>query len=404
VLALRRRVERQTEQIRAQLEKEARLQAELERSSRLESLGVLAGGIAHDFNNLLTVITGNLSLARTDDAIPEETRHWLAESERAAVRARDLTQQLLTFAKGGDPVRAATRLEDVVREAAAFALHGAKVRGEFEIAPDLWPADVDRGQISRVVHNIIINANQAMPDGGVIRIALRNEQVSEPRAGLAPGRYVRLSFADSGAGISAENLPRIFEPYFTTKQQGSGLGLATVYSIVRKHQGRVEATSQSGRGTTFVVWLPAAAERAAPASDPKTTGGRPCGAARVLVMDDEAAIRLVAAAVLKKMGLAVTTVDDGAQAFAAYAEAWSSGQPFDLVVLDLTVPGGIGGAEAMRKIRELDPAVCAVVSSGYSSDPVIANYREHGFRARVPKPYTAEEFARVIRAAMPDHG
>ena len=402
-ISLRRRVREQTTIIREQLEKEkaARLEAALARTSKLESLGVLAGGIAHDFNNLLTVITGNLSLAKMEEALPEEARGCLVESEQAAVRARDLTQQLLTFAKGGDPVRTATRLQDVVQEATRFALHGSKVRSEFDLASDLWAADVDRGQIGRVVHNIIINANQAMPQGGVIRIALRNETVGEERAGLAPGNYVRLTFTDSGVGISADNLARIFEPYFTTKQHGSGLGLATVYSIVKKHQGHVEAASTPGQGTTFDVWLPAAGTASAPevrerGIDPavsKKTG-------RALVMDDEAPIRLLAGAVLKRMGFVVTAVEDGDKAIECYRAAQREGKPFDVVVLDLTVAGAMGGAEAMEKIRALDPNVRAVVSSGYSSDPIMANYRAHGFCARAPKPYTAAELSTVVSAVM----
>ncbi|HVU25112.1 MAG TPA: ATP-binding protein [Opitutus sp.] len=404
-IVLGRRVRQQTAVIREQFENEkaARVEAALARTSKLESLGVLAGGIAHDFNNLLTVITGNLSLAKLEERLSEEAKGCLMEGERAALRARDLTQQLLTFAKGGDPVRAATRLQDVVQEAVRFALHGSKVRSEFEIAPDLWAADVDRGQIGRVAHNIIINANQAMPQGGVIRIALRNEAVGEGRAGLAPGRYVRLTFADSGAGISAENLARIFEPYFTTKKQGSGLGLATVYSIVKKHQGHVEAASVPGRGTTFDVWLPATTGESVVEQRERAPGAtQPLKPGRALVMDDEAPIRLLASAVLRRMGFAVTAVEDGDRALIAYAAAREEGRPFDVVVLDLTVAGAMGGAEAMDKIRELDPDVRAVVSSGYSSDPIMANYRAHGFRGRAPKPYTAEEFSRVVSAVMQD--
>jgi len=401
--ALRRRVQVQTGVISQQIEKEkeARLEAALARASKLESLGVLAGGIAHDFNNLLTVIIGNVSLAKLDPHIETETTLCLTESERAAARARDLTQQLLTFAKGGAPVREATRLPDVVREAAQFALHGSKVRCEFEIAPDLWAADVDRGQIGQVVHNIIINANQAMPGGGLIRIALHNEEVVTARSGLAAGRYVKLSFADTGSGIKAENLPRIFEPYFTTKKHGSGLGLATVYSIVTKHEGHVEATSTVGQGTMFHVWLPAVAAEAPAGPAAAETGGaaRP-SVARVLLMDDEAPIRMMAGTILKRLGFAVTAVADGSEVVSEYAAARVAGRPYDLVILDLTVAGAMGGAEAMEKLRAMDPNVRAVVSSGYSSDPVMANYRAYGFSGRAPKPYTATDLKDVITAVM----
>jgi len=401
VVALRRRVRDQIGVIGEQLEKEkaARLEAALARASKLESLGVLAGGIAHDFNNLLTVVMGNLSLARLDRGLDRETQQCLAESERAAVRARDLTQQLLTFAKGGQPVRAATSLGALVCESAQFALHGSKVRAEFDLAADLWPADVDKGQIGQVVHNIVINACQAMPAGGEIRIVLRNEEVeSAGRPGLAPGRYVRMSFADSGVGIDAEHLARIFEPYFTTKQKGTGLGLATVHSIVLKHQGHVDVQSHPGQGTTFRVWLPAAVAESAPLaradSEPAVRGGR------VLVMDDEAAIRQFASIALKRMGLDVTAVSDGAAVEGEFTAAREAGRPYDLVILDLTVPGGMGGAEAMERLRRLDPGVRAIVSSGYSSDPVMAHYRDHGFRGRVPKPYQIEDLEKAVRAVL----
>ncbi len=400
VLALRRRVQQQTGVIREQEESEraARLEAALARASKLESLGVMAGGIAHDFNNLLTVVMGNLSLARLDPKLAADTVQCLAESERAANRARDLTQQLLTFAKGGEPIKTAASLPEIVQEAAQFALHGSKVRCEFDFAPNLWPAHVDRGQIGQVVHNLIINANQAMPAGGVARIDLRNDEVTAGRPGLAAGRYVRLSVADAGHGIAPENLSRIFEPYFTTKLQGNGLGLATVYSIVKKHQGHIEVRSTPGQGSTFDVWLPAAAS--APVTAPPVAAAPETAATRALLMDDEPSIRSLGTAVLRRMGVDVTAVGDGAAAVAEYAGARGSGRPYQLVILDLTVPGGMGGAEAMEKLRALDPNVRAIVSSGYSKDPVMARYRDYGFCARVPKPYQASDLIEAIRSAL----
>ncbi len=399
-MTLRRRVRLQTGVIADQIENEkaARLEAALARASKLESLGVLAGGIAHDFNNLLTVVIGNLSLAKLDVSPEAETWHCITESERAATRAKDLTQQLLTFAKGGEPMRTSTALPDVVREAAQFALHGAKVRCEFDLAPEIWPADVDRGQVGQVVNNLIINATQAMPAGGLIRIEMRNDEIAEPRQGLAAGRYVKTSFADNGSGITAENLPRIFEPYFTTKQQGSGLGLATVYSIVKKHRGHIEVSSQPGVGTTFHVWLPAATSAPEPAAVPAKSERTKTG--RVLFMDDEPAIRTVGAAVLKRHGFHVTAVSDGADVVREYEAARAERRPFDLVILDLTVPGGVGGAEAIDRLREIDPGVRAIVASGYSSDPVMANYQSHGFAGRVPKPYQASDLVNAVDAVL----
>jgi signal transduction histidine kinase/CheY-like chemotaxis protein len=403
VVALRRRVRQQTGVIRQQVESEraARLEAALARASKLESLGVLAGGIAHDFNNLLTVVMGNLSLARLDPNIDAETVHCLSESERAAMRARDLTRQLLTFAKGGAPMKASTRLPDIVREAAEFALHGSKARCEFRFAPDVWLADVDKAQIGQVVHNIVINANEAMPHGGTIQLVMANEELAQARGPLVPGRYVRLSFTDNGAGISPEIVARIFDPYFTTKKSGSGLGLATVYSIVKKHQGHVEVTSQPGQGTTFTVWLPAADEPAAESEAPKVTAHvAPKKSARVLLMDDEPSIRMLGATMLKRMGLEVTAVNDGSAVVSEYASATASGQRYDLVILDLTVPGGMGGAEAMEQLRAMDANVRAIVSSGYSSDPVMANYQRHGFQGRVPKPYVTEDLSSVVKKVL----
>jgi signal transduction histidine kinase/CheY-like chemotaxis protein len=395
VFALRRRVRHQTGQIREELLKSSRLEAELVRTSRLESLGVLAGGIAHDFNNLLTVILGNLSLVINDRNVTEDDERCLRQSERAAIRARDLTQQLLTFSKGGAPVRSAVLLPDIVRESAGFALHGSRVRCEFDLAPHLWPAHVDRGQISQVVQNIVINAMHAMPAGGIIRISLRNEEVS-PGAPLPlePGRYLRLCIQDSGTGISPDFLPHIFDPFFTTKQKGNGLGLATVHSIVRKHGGHISVESDLGRGTTFHLWLPAAAEVTQSAIGKSTPRHRLSG--RALVMDDEPPVRDMAAEMLRRLGLEVTVAADGAAAIDAYVAARSSGRPFSLVLLDLTVPGGMGGKEVLAELLKIDPSVRAIVSSGYSNDPVIAHYREHGFQARVPKPYEFEQLAAAV--------
>jgi PAS domain S-box-containing protein len=378
----------------------ARLEAELLRSSKLESVGILAGGIAHDFNNILTVVMGNVTLAMLDSTVNESVGRWLEEAERGVLRARDLTQQLLTFAKGGDPVRKTVRLPEVVREAAEFALHGSKVRCEFSVAPDLWAADVDKGQIGQVVQNLVINAVQAMPEGGVIRVSICNDPARPPATpGLLPdGSYLRLSITDSGMGIRADHIARIFDPYFTTKQSGSGLGLATVYSIVRKHKGHIEVDSELGKGTTFNIWLPAApeAEPAAPESATEIIAM----SGRVLFMDDETTICTLAKTLLTRIGFTVTTQPDGAAAVAAYREAREKGEPFRLVIMDLTVPGGMGGLEAMQALLAYDPSVIAIVSSGYSSDPVMAHYRKHGFRGMAPKPYKITDLARTIRTVL----
>jgi CheY-like chemotaxis protein len=276
-------------------------------------------------------------------------------------------------------------------------MHGSRVRCEFDIADDLWPANADKGQIGQVVQNLVINAAQAMPEGGVIAIKARNESLTGTDGGqLPPGNYVCITVADTGVGIKAENLARIFDPYFTTKQQGSGLGLATVYSIVRKHRGEIDVESELGKGTTFRVRLPAlpgldaSAENVSVARDSAMRG-------RALFMDDEAPIRKLADAILRRLGFDVDLVADGDEAVASYRTAFERGEPYDIVIMDLTVPGGMGGREALEQLLAIDPGVKAIVSSGYSSDPVLANFRACGFRGVVSKPYELGEFSRAVR-------
>jgi CheY-like chemotaxis protein len=275
------------------------------------------------------------------------------------------------------------------------------VKCEYDFPADLWPADADKGQIGQVVQNLVINSVQAMPEGGIIRIRARNETPATlSRPPFAAGDYVRISVADTGTGIKAEHLPKIFDPYFTTKQQGSGLGLATVYSIVKKHQGHIEVESELGRGTTFDIWLPALRQQQL-----ELPGGPAAAAApmhgRVLLMDDEQTIREMARFLLNRLGLEVEVAEDGREAVQMFQLARAGGQPFDLVVMDLTVPGGMGGQEALVEMRRIDPDVKAVVSSGYSSDPVLANYRKYGFCGVVAKPYQLEDLTRVLHEALP---
>ena len=404
VAALRRQVREQTEQMREQLKHESRLEAELQRASKLESLGLLAGGIAHDFNNLLTAVIGNLSLARLDTKMDPDSAESLRDAEKAAGRAKDLTQQLLTFAKGGAPIQAAVLLPDVVREVAEFALRGSKVRCDFDIPQDLWPANVDKGQIGQVVQNIVINAMQAMPGGGVIDVSIRNETVGGQLSQvLAPGRYLKLVFRDHGGGIGPADLEKIFDPYFTTKKQGNGLGLATVHSIVKKHMGHISVESTIGHGSTFHIWLPAAQ------SEPASRGASEAGAkgqasavpaARILFMDDELPIRQLGGAILRRMGYDATTVSEGTEAVREYAAAMLSGRPYSAVILDLTIPGGMGGSQTLVELRAIDPDVKAIVSSGYSNDSVLSNYRAHGFCGMVSKPYESADLALAVERVL----
>ncbi len=346
---------------------------------------------------------GNMSLIRLEGGLGEDSSRSLAQAEKAAVRARDLTQQLLTFAKGGAPIRTAVSLPEVVREVAEFTLHGSKVRCQFTLAADLWPASADKGQIGQVVQNIVINAMQAMTEGGVVEITAANVQIgSEMGPILPPGRYVRLDITDHGPGIQRADLTRIFDPYFTTKLRGSGLGLATVHSIVKKHAGHINAESELGKGTTFTIWLPAVEVTALRETTALFAPSRPSGAGqtRVLVMDDEQFICDLACSILKRYGYQATAVKDGAAAVSEYARALAAGEPYAVIILDLTIPGGMGGRQTLEELLKLDPAVKAIVSSGYSNDMVLSNYQAHGFRGMISNPYDVSDFAHAVERVL----
>lgn len=376
-----------------------KLEQEILKTDKLESLGILAGGIAHDFNNLLTAIMGNISLARLVTEPGEKAEELLGDAEKAALRARDLTQQLLTFAKGGEPVKKIVSLAQLIRENASFAVRGSKARCEFSLPANLWPVEVDEGQISQVIHNLMINADQAMPMGGVVEVRCENVSVHDNNSiPLKGGKYVRISIADQGIGIPRELLPSIFDPYFTTKQKGSGLGLATSYSIIKRHNGLITVDTEPGRGTTFHIYLPARAAGSAPKPAEKEPPRR--GSGKILVMDDEEFVLEIIIEMLQEIGYDAEGVRDGADVIERYAEAMAAGAPFDLVIMDLTVPGGTGGKEAMRKMRELDPKVKAIVSSGYSNDPIMAEYREFGFVNVLVKPYVIEALSTAVADAL----
>jgi CheY-like chemotaxis protein len=360
---------------------------------------VRAGGSAHDFNNLLAGILGNLSVVREQLEPGGEPAQLVEEAKEAARRARGLTQQLLTFSKGGEPVRKVLAPGKVVQEAMTFALRGSSARGSLSVADGIWNVDADAGQLGQVVQNLVLNGAQAMPQGGSIAVTCDNVELP-PESGvpLPAGRYVRISVADEGTGIAPELLPRIFDPYFTTKQTGSGLGLATVYAIVKKHGGHVAVRSRLGVGTTFDVWLPATTrETAAPVA--VRAGVAAAGGGRVLVMDDEPVVRTAAAGMLAQLGYEAVVAPDGLEAVRLLEEERRAGRRFSAAVLDLTVPGGMGGIETLARLRDLDPALRAVASSGYSTDPVMATPGRFGFAAVLPKPYTLEELARAMSDA-----
>jgi two-component system cell cycle sensor histidine kinase/response regulator CckA len=372
---------------------------ELLKASKLDSLGVLAGGIAHDFNNLLTVIVGNLALLKMTIEKNSELITWLTEAEKASFQAKGLTQQLLTFARGGTPIKEDTDIKQLLLDSASFALSGSNVRSEIHMDEQLWPVFADSGQISQVANNLLINAVQAMPNGGIISILADNlEIVDEEITTLPEGRYVRITVADKGEGIPDELRSRIFDPYFTTKPTGSGLGLATSYSIVRKHNGFITVDSQVGKGTTFCVYLPACDQEQSASFDNQFILNS--GRGRILIMDDDARIREVAAQILDSIGYEVNTASDGTRTLQMYTEAMEKGEVYDAVVLDLTVPGQMGGRETVREILELDPQARVIVSSGYYNDPIMADYKEWGFKGVIPKPYGVKELSETIASII----
>ncbi|MDH7502079.1 MAG: ATP-binding protein [Verrucomicrobiota bacterium] len=369
---------------------------ELLKASEQESISLLAGGIAHDFNNILTAIIGNISFVRS--CAPElwELAGPLKQAEQAAIRASELTRQLISFTKGGVSSRRPAHLGEIIKDTTAFALHGSKVVSSIEIPDDLWPARVDVVQVSQAIQNIALNAVQAMPNGGTLHVCAANvEAYTAKQLGLRPVKYVKVSIRDTGVGIAAKDLPHVFEPCYTTKKSGSGLGLAVAYSVVHRHEGEIKVESAPGQGTTFHIYLPAAEEQ--PATQPHKTDEPVSGQGRILVMDDEEAIRTLATAALNRLGYEVETAADGAEAVELYRKALMQNRPFSAVILDLTVRGGMGGGETIRRLRDLDHNVKAIVSSGYSEDAIMANYREHGFVAAVEKPYRLQELSQVLQ-------
>jgi len=378
-----------------------RMQGELLRVQKLESISILAGGIAHDFNNILTAILGNISLAKMYANPEDKICEKLTEAEKASVRAKDLTQQLLTFSKGGQPIVKTAHVTRLLKDTTSFALTGSNVRCEFFMSEDLWPVEMDEGQMSQVINNLVINAVKSMPKGGTIKVWAENATVGTERTKqslpLEGENYVKISIQDQGIGIPKEHLRKIFDPYFTTRKKGSGLGLAISYSIVQKHHGYITAESELGVGTTFHIFLPASEKEVITETHAKEIVRGEKG--RVLIMDDEEIVRDVASGMLEHIGYEVEVAKDGAEAIALYEQAQESQVPFDVVILDLTVPGGMGGKETIEKLIELDPQAKAIVSSGYSTDPVMSDFREYGFSSVVSKPYKIEELREALHKA-----
>jgi two-component system cell cycle sensor histidine kinase/response regulator CckA len=379
------------------IREQLRTEQELMKVKKLESIGVLAGGIAHDFNNILVAILGNIDLSLRDSDLSDRTQKLLKEALKASHLARDLTQQLLTFAKGGEPIKEAASLVDVVKDSANFVLRGDNVTCRYFFPDDLWLVDIDKGQISQVVQNIILNASNAMPGGGIVEVSCENVSSASSKSIRLPtsGNHVKVSIKDCGIGIPANVLDKIFDPYFSTKQQGSGLGLAIAHSIISKHDGHISVFSTCGVGTTFAVFLPASAQSSATVNKEEETD-LSTKKSKILVMDDEELVRKILQAMLYQMGHEVLLVKDGKEAVRIYKEEIENDTPIDLIIMDLTIPGGMGGKEAVQKILAIDPEAKVIVSSGYSNDPVMAKFKDYGFCSAIAKPYRISELTTVV--------
>ncbi|MGA1876028.1 MAG: PAS domain S-box protein [bacterium] len=374
-----------------------RAQEELQKKEKLESIGILAGGIAHDLNNLLAVIVGNISLLELSmEYEGDDAPGILEEAKKACHETKKLTHQLLTFSRGGAPVREVATISELITDVAGFTLRGSQVKCEFSLPADLWPVEIDKGQMSQVINNLVINAKHAMPDGGIVKIRAENKIMSqEDSLPLDEGKYIEISIEDSGTGIAEEHIKKIFDPYFTTKEYGNGLGLATTYSIMKRHDGHITCKSRFGTGTTFHIYLPASDEKiSVPESAAK---GKPApGRGTILVMDDQEGIRNVIGKMLLNLGYEAEFACDGAEAVEIYRKAKTSLRPFDAVILDLTIPGGIGGKGTLQRLLEIDPEVRAIASSGYAHDPILSRYRDYGFKGGVAKPYEVRELSEVL--------
>ncbi|MEI6306416.1 MAG: ATP-binding protein, partial [Deltaproteobacteria bacterium] len=323
----------------------------------------------------------------------------LVGAEKASIRATELARQLLTFARGGEPVKKMVSVQHVVNESLSMVLHGANVKGITNIPDEIHAIEADEGQISQVLHNIIINATQAMPGGGTLTVSAKNITLyAKNLMELAPGAYVCLSITDQGCGISEDDLKKIFDPYFSTKLTGNGLGLATAHSIITRHEGHISANSVIGKGTIFTIHLPSTGgpflgEQAEHVAEIATHSG-----GSILVMDDEELIRDMATVMLEEIGYQVTTCVNGSEAIALYKNALNAGNKYVAVIMDLTIPGGLGGREAAKQILAIDAAAKLIVSSGYSNDPIMSDHMAYGFIGAVAKPYRINELAQVLGA------
>jgi two-component system cell cycle sensor histidine kinase/response regulator CckA len=387
-----------------------RMEGHLLKSQKMEAIGTLVGGVAHDFNNILMAIVGNISLAQMHTTPGDNIFERLVEAEKACLRAKELTQKFMAFSEGERPVKKAGSVSGPLRDSVTLTLSGSNVRCDFSIASDLWRVAFDEGQMRRVFNNLITNAKEAMPKGGVVKVAAENIAIGEAEANarlpLKKGRHLKISIQDQGKGIPRERLSNIFDPYFSTKergtQKGMGLGLSIAYSIIKQHDGYIEAASKEGVGTTFSLYLPVSEKQTSEKKEAEQIP--PAHRGKILLMDDEKMVRDVTGQMLSRVGYEVAFAKDGTEAIALYAKAKNSGEPFKAVILDLTVPGGMGGKNTMEQLLEIDPGVKGIVSSGYNADPVMTDCRHYGFRAAIAKPYRFAELSKVLEEVIEKKG
>lgn len=375
---------------------------ELQKSRQLESIAALSGGIAHDYNNLLTAIIGNISLIQSYVDEDDIIFRLLHEAHEASLVAKALTQKLITFSRGGTPVKEPTDIAALIKSATEFTLSGSNIKSQYQLSKDLCLVDIDKTQIGQAIYNLVMNSREAMPDGGTLTVTAKNVELSNARDGLKSGRYILLSICDQGVGIPNQNLEKIFDPYFSTKergaQKGMGLGLSICHSIIKQHNGRLHIESGATGGSTVHIYLPASDAKTPkpPAIEEVVELGPVMGSGRILVMDDEEMIIRLANLILTRLGYEADFARHGDEALKLYTKAMASGNPFDAVILDLTVRGGMGGEETMQKLLEMDPNVCGIVSSGYSDSPVLTDHEKYGFRGVIVKPYSLFEMGNKL--------
>ena len=398
-------------ELKNMISEKLRLQRDLLNARRIESLGILAGGIAHDFNNILTSVLGNLSLAKIclENEPSSDLKEIIVEAENATIKAKSLTQQLLTFSKGGAPIRKTTNsIAELIKTTTDFVKRGKSCTAQFDIAEDLYAVDIDEAQMSQVINNLILNAIQAMPNGGTLYIRGENTEISENiPLPITPGKYIRIEIQDEGVGIPPENLSKIFDPYFTTKQKENlgdelspprGLGLTTAFSIVQNHKGYITVESELGVGSTFIIYLPASNAKIKKRKSTKPSIYN--GNGRILLLDDEPPVRKIGKKMLEKLGYDVILAINGNEAIDIYKQNLENGTNFDLLIMDLTIPGGLGGLDTFKEILKYNSKVKAIVSSGYSNDPVLAHFNDYGFAGILVKPYTIEGLSKTLASIL----